>query len=233
MGIQITPVLCGMIQENAYIVAAPGRGDCVVVDPGDEYPKLKRAVGNRRVGAILLTHGHFDHIRAAGEMAADFGAPVYAAAGDMEMLNDANLNGYAGLMGVTEMDGPEIAAVPFGERLAVCGLDFAIIPTPGHSKGSVCLYLEDEGALRAPREVTWVFLLRQRPEWRDGRITAGGLSIRCPDGLSFRAEEKPVEDARMARNWPGSLWRVTLTGGKADAFQARFLFTAKDREEKK
>ena len=49
MGIQITPVLCGMIQENAYIVAAPGRGDCVVVDPGDEYPKLKRAVGNRRV----------------------------------------------------------------------------------------------------------------------------------------------------------------------------------------
>ena len=147
MGIQITPVLCGMIQENAYIVAAPGRGDCVVVDPGDEYPKLKRAVGNRRVGAILLTHGHFDHIRAAGEMAADFGAPVYAAAGDMEMLNDANLNGYAGLMGVTEMDGPEIAAEPFGERLAVCGLDFAIIPTPGHSRGSVCLYLEDEGAL--------------------------------------------------------------------------------------
>lgn len=95
------------------------------------------------------------------------------------------------------------------------------------------LLLEDEGALRAPREVTWVFLLRHRPEWRDGRITAGNLSVRCPDGLSFRAEEKPVEDARMARNWPGSLWRVTLTGGKAEAFRARFVFTAKDREEKK
>ena len=47
MTIDIQPVLCGMIQENAYIVSARGRDDCVVVDPGDDYPKLKQAIDNR------------------------------------------------------------------------------------------------------------------------------------------------------------------------------------------
>ena len=147
MTIDITTVLCGMIQENAYIVRAEGRDDCVVVDPGDEYPKLQRAVGEGRVGAILLTHGHFDHIMAAGELAEAHGAPIYCAVEDFEMLNDAAINGYAGLMGINRADWPPIEAVPYGETLSVCGMDFAVLSTPGHSRGSVCLYLEDEGIL--------------------------------------------------------------------------------------
>ena len=130
MPIQIQNVLCGMIQENAYIVQAEGRDDCVVVDPGDEYPKLKAALGERRVGAILLTHGHFDHIMAAGEMAEAYGAPVYAAEADLEMLNDAALNGYQILMGVGSADWPSIAAQPYGETLSACGMDFSILYCP-------------------------------------------------------------------------------------------------------
>ncbi|MBR6890281.1 MAG: MBL fold metallo-hydrolase [Clostridia bacterium] len=147
MNIEIVRVLCGLIQENAYIVAVPGRDDCVVVDPGDEYPKLKRALGERRVGAILLTHGHFDHIMAAGPLAAAYGAPVYVSAADMEMLNDAAINGYTGLMGGGTC-WPRIGAAPYaGGALSVCGLDFTILSTPGHSRGSVCLYLPDAAAL--------------------------------------------------------------------------------------
>ena len=92
------------------------------------------------------------------------------------------------------------------------------------------LCLTDEGTLRSPQEVTWVFLLRDRPEWAEGQITAGRLAIRCPEGLAFTAEEKPVTDARMARNWPGSLWRVKLKSGKLDCFRMKFVFSAKDRE---
>ncbi len=92
------------------------------------------------------------------------------------------------------------------------------------------LCLTDEGTLRSPQEVTWVFLLRDRPEWAEGQITAGKLTIRCPEGLAFTAEEKPVTDARMARNWPGSLWRVKLKSGKLDCFRMKFVFSAKDRE---
>ena len=147
MPIQIQNVTCGMIQENAWIVWLEGREDCAVIDPGDEYPKLKRAIGDRKVAAILLTHGHFDHIMAVGEMAAETGAPVYVGAEDAEMLNAPMLNGYVDLMGIARMPGPAIEARPFGETLSAVGMEFRVLPTPGHSKGSVCLYLPDEGVL--------------------------------------------------------------------------------------
>ncbi len=147
MPIQIHCVCCGEIGENAWLVRRDGRDDCVVIDPGDEYPKLKRALEGRSVAAILLTHGHFDHIMAVGPMAVDTHAPVYVGRDDMEMLNNAALNGRAGLMGIGHMDGPAIEAAPYGEKLSAAGLDFMVLPTPGHSRGSVCLYLPDEAVL--------------------------------------------------------------------------------------
>ena len=147
MPIIIQKIACGLLQENCYIVQAEGRDDCVVVDPGDDYSKLKAVIGERRVGAILLTHGHFDHIMAAGPLAADYGAPVYVGAADEEMLNDAEKSGYAGMMGNPRADWPPIGATPYGDAVSVCGMDFAVLPTPGHSRGSVCLYLEGEGVL--------------------------------------------------------------------------------------
>ena len=147
MAITIQKNPCGMLEENCYIVQAEGRDDCIVIDPGDEYPRLKAAVGDRRVGAVLLTHGHFDHIMAAGPIAEEYDAPVYVGAADAEMLGDAEKSGYAGMMGIPRADWPVITAQPFGETLSLCGLNFTVLPTPGHSRGSVCLYLEDEGVL--------------------------------------------------------------------------------------
>ena len=92
------------------------------------------------------------------------------------------------------------------------------------------LSLTDEGRLRTAQTVTWIFLLRDRPAWENGRITAGQLTIRCPEGLEYSAEEKPVTDTRMARNWPGSLWRVMLKGSPGNRFRTTFVFSAKDRE---
>ncbi len=147
MSINIQAIPCGVFQENAYIVFREGRDDCVVVDPGDEYPMLRSAIGDRQVAAILLTHGHFDHIMAAGPMAAEYDAPIYCAEADVEMLNDASINGYANLMGTARPGWPEIVSRDYGDRVSAAGMAFAVIPTPGHSRGSVCLYLEDEGVL--------------------------------------------------------------------------------------
>ena len=92
------------------------------------------------------------------------------------------------------------------------------------------LCLTDEIVLRSAQEVTWVFLLRDEPVRRNGRITAGSLVIRCPEGLGFSKEEKPVTDPRMARSWPGSLWRLKLRSGRASRFRMAFVFSALDQE---
>jgi len=93
------------------------------------------------------------------------------------------------------------------------------------------LRLTDDGELQTEQAVTWVFLLRHRPVWENGRITAGNLEIRCPEGLSFTAEEKPVTDTRMQRSWPGSLWRVRLQSKKAKQFSLTFVFSAGKQED--
>ena len=92
------------------------------------------------------------------------------------------------------------------------------------------LYLTDEIRLLRAQEITWIFLLRQRPEWKNNQIRSGKIVIRCPEGLAFSAEEKPVTDSRMARSWPGSLWRVRLQSGKTDEISAAFLFAAAEQE---
>lgn len=147
MSLQIQTIPCGEIQANAYLVYKPERDDCVIVDPGDEFPKLKRALGARKLAAILLTHAHFDHIMAARPLADATGAPVYAAAADLPMLNDPALNGLQSLMYIDTMPEPPIAAQAYEATLSAAGLDFTVLSTPGHTKGSVCLYLKDEAAL--------------------------------------------------------------------------------------
>ena len=198
----IQTVVCGDIQENAYVVSLPGREDCVVIDPGDEYPKLRRALGALRVAAILLTHGHFDHIMAVGEMARAYGAPVYIASADMEMLNDPSLNGRANLMGVNRMGGPEIQAQPYDGTISAAGMVFSVLPTPGHSRGSVCLYEEDEAVL---------FSGDTRFEGGFGRIDLHGRS-----GVDMRASLRLLFSLpAQTRVYPGHGGATTIGAEKA------------------
>ena len=73
------------------------------------------------------------------------------------------------------------------------------------------LTLTDAVSLDAPLPVTEVFLLRSRPVWRDGALMCGNIRIVPSRPLAFAVEEIPVTDPRMARHFPGSLWRATFT----------------------
>lgn len=86
------------------------------------------------------------------------------------------------------------------------------------------LRLTDDLTLDCPRDVVWVFLLRHRPTAEDGLLRFGRLCLRLPDKLALQAEELPVTDARMARSFPGSLWRVSLSAPEAAAHRMTFLF---------
>ena len=87
------------------------------------------------------------------------------------------------------------------------------------------LRMRDEIRLQEEKEITWVFLLRRRPEAEDRGIRAGELRIRWTGDLDFTAEEIPMTDARMARNWKESLWRVLLRSPSGTRHEETFSFS--------
>jgi len=139
----------GPVQENAYIVRLPGAHRAVMVDPGEEAPRLLealRALEITELEAILLTHTHFDHIGAVAEVARATGAPVYVPELEIEMLRDPNA--YVRLPGFGPFEGYEADhTVSGGEMLELAGLSFDVQFVPGHSIGHVSYGLPDHGAL--------------------------------------------------------------------------------------
>ena len=65
---RIDELTVGMVQTRCYILGKEGGQECIVIDPGAEAERIRKAAGDRRITAILLTHGHFDHIGAAQEL---------------------------------------------------------------------------------------------------------------------------------------------------------------------
>ena len=93
------------------------------------------------------------------------------------------------------------------------------------------LLLRDEIRLTEALPVTFVFMLRHRPEPSAGFVRAGPLRLIYPDNMKAVSEEIPMEDVRMARSFPGSLWRLLLKADAAECFDAQFEFTLEDAYE--
>jgi glyoxylase-like metal-dependent hydrolase (beta-lactamase superfamily II) len=139
----------GPVQENCYIVRAKDSERAVIVDPGDEAPRILEAVealGIEQVEAILVTHTHFDHIGAVAPVAAATGAPVYCPELETQVL--ANIMDYVPWPGFGPFEGYEAdKTVAGGETLELAGLELEVRFTPGHSPGHVSYAIADERAL--------------------------------------------------------------------------------------
>ncbi len=137
----------GPVQENTFIVRQDGADEALIVDPGDESPRLLGALDELGVKlvAILITHTHFDHIGAVADLAEATGAPVWCPELELPMMRDPNAYMPA-MFGPFRGWDPE-HSVAGGERLELAGFDIDVHFTPGHSIGHVAYSIADEQAL--------------------------------------------------------------------------------------
>ena len=140
---QIVGFPAGMFQTNCYIVSDDA-GDCVIVDPGqDAEEQVRRQVSEAglKPRAVLLTHGHLDHIWNAQQVADHYGVPAYIHPEDREMLADPakglSLDLSAMLKEVTFSEPAEVIEVFDGDTLSIGSMVFEVDHVPGHSPGSV------------------------------------------------------------------------------------------------
>jgi hydroxyacylglutathione hydrolase len=134
----------GPVQENCFLFRQDGAKEALIVDPGEEAPKLLGAIEELGVDlqAILLTHTHFDHVGAVAPIAKATGAPVYCPKLEVPVLQDImSFVPWPGF-GPFESWDPE-ETVEGGERLQLAGFDIDVIFTPGHSPGHVTYAVED------------------------------------------------------------------------------------------
>lgn len=128
----------GPVQENTYLVFDPETRRGILVDPGEEAPRLLEAIAEHGVtlDAILLTHTHFDHVGAVAPVAQETGAPVYVPELEKAVLADIMaFVPWPGFGPFESWDAEETVAG--GERLQLAGFDIDVVFTPGHSPGHV------------------------------------------------------------------------------------------------
>lgn len=144
---QIKKLTLGPVATNCYLAGIAGREDVVIIDPGDNAQRIVSTLQQlgKKPAAILLTHGHFDHIRAAEALKKQYQIPVYAHEKEVELAADPELNGgrLFGLPGSVIAD----RTVTDNETLTLAGMTFHVLYTPGHTIGGVCYYLPDAGIL--------------------------------------------------------------------------------------
>jgi hydroxyacylglutathione hydrolase len=136
----------GPVQENSFLLRRDGADRALLVDPGEEAPKLLGAIEALGVtlDAILLTHCHFDHVGAVAPVATATGAPVYCPEIEVPILQDIMAYVPWPGFGPFESWDPE-HTVAGGERLDLAGFDVDVLFTPGHSPGHVTYAVAADG----------------------------------------------------------------------------------------
>ena|SRR5690349_11338758 len=140
---EILPV--GLLQCNCSIFGDPAGGEALVVDPGDNIPEIVNTLERHglKAKAIVITHAHIDHIAGAQKLRNLTGAPVYMNENDREQQEIMYMQ--ASWLGMPEPERAEIDVMAReGDALRLAEADFHVLDTPGHTRGSISLWIPSE-----------------------------------------------------------------------------------------
>ena len=145
---KIEKFVTGIISTNCYIVTNEETKETVIVDPANLSKAMIGYIEEEElvIKAILLTHAHFDHIMGIDKVIDRYGEmPVYVEESDLELLHTPSMNESTVYTNGYSYPGGDV--IHDGDVLHLIGEDFRVIHTPGHTKGSCCYYIKEEGVL--------------------------------------------------------------------------------------
>lgn len=139
--LNVYPLVLGPVQTTCYVVSSQGRA--VIVDPAANATKIIQYLGTKKLipEAILLTHGHFDHIGAVNELAAKYSLPIYAHKSEKEYFDQPEVNLSTMMYQPFVLSGDlDYHWLADGATLTCLDTQVKIFHVPGHTSGSLCYY---------------------------------------------------------------------------------------------
>lgn len=140
-------LVVGAVQTNCYVLSDEETKECVLVDTGDDAGSIQAYIKKKELKpkAILLTHGHFDHILAVEEIKKEYDIPVYAAEAERKVLMDTGVNLSVQMSRPVTLEADDW--LEDGETIVLLGQEVRCILTPGHTCGGMCFYFPKAGIL--------------------------------------------------------------------------------------
>ena len=199
---KVERVLCGSVGTNCYFLINTQTQETVIIDPADDAPMLsaKLKEKNLKPAAILLTHGHYDHIMAVEELRKEYGIPVIAHEEEKQILENpkGNLSTMIGMPFTVKAD----RFVKDEELLVTAGFSIRVLHTPGHTIGGCCYYLADENLLFRGDTLFWESV--GRTDFPTGSMSALVRSIK----------EKLMVLPESTRVYPGHMGSTSIENEK-------------------
>ena len=147
MNFEMQSMVLGVVGTNCYLLINKETKETIIFDPGDEGKRIISYMDREGLKpvAVLLTHGHFDHIMGAPDLKKHYGIFVYAHELEQEVLASEALNACAMIGTHIRMEADRL--VKDGDVLELAGARIRVIFTPGHTQGGVSYYIEDMHAV--------------------------------------------------------------------------------------
>ena len=146
LDINVLTLPVGQMRTNCCIVSSKESTDCMIIDPGDDADYIERIISDNKFNPVMIlaTHGHFDHIMAATELKLAYDIPFVIQERDEFLVKNMQPSAKH-FLGIDVDPPPEIDEyLKDGDKLTVGNIELEVVETPGHTPGSICLYLPRE-----------------------------------------------------------------------------------------